>query len=349
MAVGENAVMSFPSYVGIGRESTYGTYVTGTAGIDFMSCSLKTMKENKVIEEISNYRVYASTIGLGKVVEGDIEIAFDPLNTAACYLLQNAMGGAAITSATATGETAGGAAFTHTVVLGDFTSAVASLSANVRKGDGSGGKVFEYSGLRVNEFSMTAEQDEPLKMSFSLIGKDSSITSNDIASTIGVINTTPLSFSSGRLSIESTFASLTSSSFWHVTNVEFSIGNNLKADADSRRIGSDVLSVLPPGIADMQISFGLRFDTTTAYSAMLNGTNYALELEFLGDTLTGSAIRRGIKFQFPKIIFAEAQDPEIGGPDEILKTEVKALVLRDTSSATGYAVRALVTNLAASV
>jgi hypothetical protein len=348
MAVGQNAQMSFPSYIGFARESTYGTYVTGTAGIDFMSCSLKTVKENKVIEEISNYRMFADSIGIGKKVEGELEIAFDPKSTAACYLLQNALGGAAVTSATATGETAGGLAFTHTMVLGDFTSSVASLSANLRKGD-SAGKVFEFSGLRINECSIVAEQDEPIKMSFGLIGKDSTITSNDISSTIGVLNTVPLSFANGRLSIESALASLTTTSFWHVTNIEMTIKNNLKADADSRRIGSDVLQVLPPGICEVEVNFGVRFDTTTAYAAMLAGTNFALEVEFLGDTLTTSIIRQGLKIQFPKIVLAEAADPEIGGPDEILKTEVRAIALRDTSSATGYAFKAYVTNAASSI
>lgn len=349
MAVGQGVQVSFPSYLGLARESTYGTYVTGTAGVDFMSCTLKTMKENKVIEEISNYRVYSDTIGLGKKVEGDIELAYDPKNVASNYLLQNALGGAAVTSATATGETAGGTAFTHTMVLGDFTSSVASLSANVRKGDGSGGKVFEFSGLRVNEFELTAEMDAPVKMKFGLIGKDSTITSNDIASTIGVINTQPLSFVAGRLSIEGTFNSLTSASFWHVTDISIAIKNNLKSDADSRRIGSDVLSVLPPGICDIEISFGLRFDTTTAYSAMLAGTQFALEAEFLGDTLTTSSIRQGLKFQFPKIVLTEATDPEIGGPDEILKMSVKAVALRDTSTTTGFAIKALVTNATSSI
>ncbi len=348
MAVGASSQQSFPSYLGLARESTFGTYVTGTAGIDFMSCGLKLMKENKVIEEISNYRMFADTIGLGKKVEGDIEVAFDPRNTAACYLLQNAMGGAAVTSATATGETAGGSAFTHTFTLGDFTSSVASLSANVRKGDANG-QVFEYSGLRVNECTFTAEQDEPLKMSCSLIGKDATLSTNDISSTIGVLNTIPLSFVSGRLSVESSFASLTSSSYWHVTNLEIAIKNNLKADADSRRIGSDTLDVLPPGICSVELNFGIRFDTTTAYDAMVAGTKYALEAEFLGDTLTTSIIRQGLKFQFPKVVFAEASDPEIGGPDEILKVDVRAIALRDTTTSTGYAFRALLTNAAASV
>lgn len=349
MAVGQGAIVSFPSYLAVARETTYGTYVTATTGLEFISCSLKTIKTNKIIEEITTSRVMNDTIGLGKTIEGDIEHYFDPKSTAACYLLQNALGGAAVTSATATGETAGGSAFTHTFTLGDFSATHGSLSFNVRKGDATSAKIFEFKGMRVNEMALAAEIDEPLKITYSMVGKDSSLTTNDVSSSIGTLAETPLSFVNGRLSIEGTFASLTSTSFWHVQNIEFTLSNNLKSDEASRRIGSDTLDVLPPGVANMEIKFTIRFDTNTAYNYMLNGTQVAGEFEFLGDTLTTSVVRQGLKMQFPKLVVTEAADPEISGPDEVLTQEVTAVVLRDVSSASGYAVRALVTNRAASI
>lgn len=348
MAVGQNAILSFLSYCGLARETTFGTYVTGTAGLEFVSNSMKTTKENKVIEEISTYRVFNKTIGLGKVVDGDLEFYYDPRNTASAYILQNALGGAAITSATATGETAGGSAITHTFTLGNFDATHGSLSMNVRKGDSASAKIFEFSGLRVNEFKITSELDEPVMAVASFMGKDSTMTANDVSTAIGTLNQIPLTFVSGRLSIESTFGSLTSSSFWHVQSVEMAINNNLKSDESARRIGSDVLQVLPPGVAAITMNVTLRFDTTTAYNAMLNNTQLAAEFEFLGDTLATSAIRRGLKMQFPKVIVTEAADPEIGGPDEVLTQDVTLVALRDVSSAGGYAIRAMVTNDTAS-
>jgi hypothetical protein len=323
--------------------------MTATCGLEFISCSLKNLKTNRVIEEITSSRVMNDTIGLGRTIEGDLEHYFDPRSTAACYMLQNGLGGAAVTSATATGETAGGTAFTHVFTLGDFSATHGSLSFNVRKGDATSAKIFEYKGLRVNELALTSEIDEPLKMTYSLIGKDASLTTNDVSSSIGTLSQTPLSFVNGRLSLEGTFASLTSTSFWHVQNIEFTLANNLKADESSRRIGSDTLDVLPPGVASMELKFTIRFDTNTAYNYMLNGTQIAGEFEFLGDTLATSIIRQGLKMQFPKLVVTEAADPEISGPDEILTQEVTAVVLRDVSSAGGYAVRALVTNNASSI
>ena len=344
MAIGQGALMSHFSYIGIGRETTYGTGVTCTAGLNFLSASLKTTKELKVLEEIQNSRTNSNFISLGKKIEGDIEFYFSPVNAASNYLLHNAFGGGSISSATATGETIGGAAMTHTVVVNNFDGTFASLSINHRKGDSTTGKIFEYSGVRVNEFNFSAAYEEPLIASASLIGKDSTITTNDISSVVGVYTQNPLSFVNGRLSFESSEASLTSTSFWHVQKFDFKITNDLKADASSRRIGSDVLSVLPAGMAKFELSCELRFDTTTSFDAMISGTKFAGEFEFLGDTMTGSKHREGIKITMANLRVMDAGDPEIGGPGEPLKSNVTFAVLRDGTSATGYAVKAFVTN-----
>lgn len=343
MGVGSSAVYSGESYLGVGRETTYGTGVTATAGIDFVSSSLKTVKDAKILMQVERKRTMSKQISLGKVVEGEVAFNFTPDLTATGFLLQNAFGGT-ITSATATGETAGGGAFTHTIVEGVMGSGYPSLSMNERKGPGTGGKVFKYNGGRVNTLDLIAELDEPLKMNVGMIFKDSTQVSDDIESAVMTATSwEPLSFVNGRFSVETSFASLTSTSFWEVQKVNFKLNNNLKKDANSRRIGSDVLSVLPVGVQSYELSCQIRFDTTTAFDAMINATKLAAEFEFLGTTYTSSAIRRGLKLQFQKVYVKDAGDPEISGPDDHLISTVVFNVLRD-ESASGYAVRALLTN-----
>jgi hypothetical protein len=208
--------------------------------------------------------------------------------------------------------------------------------------------VFQYNGARINELSFNAEIDEALKGSASLICFDATKTSNDLASIVSVTQNQPLSFVNGRVSVETSFASLTSTSFWHVQSVEFGLTNNLKSDASSRRIGSSVLNVLPPGMGEFNLSLEMRFDTTTAYDAMLANTQLSAEVEFIGTTLTGSKYARSLKFQWPKLIVMNAPPPEVSGPDGILTTKVEFAVLRDDSSSTGYPVRAIVRNLTSS-
>lgn len=345
---GDSSVEGFGSYLAVGRETAYGTQVTSTAFLDFKSSSLKVTLERKIIEEITTTRTYTKEMAGSKTVEGEIECLAYAENLAFNYLLQNALGGA-ITSATGTAETASGLSFEHTVLVGNMNGSYSSISINTRKGQATSGRVFEYFGLRVNEMNFTAEIDEPLMCSIGLIGKDCTQTSNDISANYSATSNEPLSFVNGRISIQAgLLASITTATIWHVQSCEFGISNNLKADAESRRIGSNTLDVLPPGIANINLSVTMRFNTTTAFAAMMAGTNYSATLEFQGTSLTGSSLTRMIKFDFPKLTIAEAGDPEISGPDEILTSQVTFNVLRDVSSAAGYALRAVVRNLTSS-
>lgn len=351
-APGDSALMGYGSYLGVVRETVYGTNVANTstnmAFLDFKSSGLKVTLERKIVEEISSGRTYSKDVPLSKTVEGEIECLAYAESLAFNYLLQNAFGGT-IVSATGTSETAGGLSFEHTVNLGNMDGSYTSLGINTRKGQSSGGKIFEYTGLRVNEMNFTAEIDEPLMCNFGLIGKDGTVTSNDVSAAYSSTSNEPLSFVNGRISIgQGLLASITTATVWHVQTVEFGLSNNLKSDSESRRIGSNTLDVLPPGIAQFSFNVTMRFNTTTAFDAMMAGTEFAAELEFLGSTLSGSSLKRMLKFQFPRLTIAEAGDPEIGGPDEILTSQVTFNVLRDVSSASGYAMRAIVRNTTSS-
>jgi hypothetical protein len=344
MSVGQGATTGDLSYIAVGREVTYGAAVTCTAGINFLSASLAAKKEVKILEEIQTSRTNSNYISLGKTIEGEIECYYSPVSLSCNYLMQNAFGGGPVSSATATGETAGGLGFTHVVSIANFDTTYSSLCINMRKGDASGGKVFEYSGIRVDEFSLSAEMDEALKATYSFIAKDVTSTSNDVSAALSTLSQKPLSFVSGRFSVENSPASLTSSSYWNVQKIEFKLSNNLNSDA--RRIGSDTIQVLPAGLAQFELTAGMRFDTTTAFQAMMSATRLSAEFEFLGETMTGSAIREGIKIILPYVVISDAGDPEVGGPNDVLMSDVSFKVLRDPTSA-GYAVKAYVTNLTA--
>jgi len=341
--IGEGSLFSGESYLALGRETVFGTGVTTTAGLEFLSAGIKTTKDSKILEQVSRNRTYDKRISLSKKIEGEVEFYYFPKLDSCNYILQNALGGA-ITSATATGESVGGTAFSHEIEVGSMDGTYKSLSINMRKGPATGGKVFEYSGGRINELGIVAEMEEALKMTAGLIVKDSSLTVNDVEAALTYTCAQPLVFTDGRFSAESTFASLTSSSYWHVQNIEFNLANNLKSENESRRIGSDTLDVLPVGIQSHEMTVSMRFDTTTAYDAMMEGTVLAAEFEFLGETITGSLIQEGLKLQFPKLYVKDAGDPEIGGPDETIVSEVTFDILRDCSSAAGYAIKAIVTN-----
>lgn len=348
MADGQNANTGFNSYLLIGRETTFKTYSTCTAGLDFMSFGMKMTRDMKVIESVSNKRTHADKISLGRSLEGDVEFHMAADSDASQYLLQNAFGGGVVSSASATGDTAGAGVMDHTYSVNSFDATYSSLCLNTRKGDATNGKVFEYCGVRVNELTLTAEVDEPVVCSASLIGVDGSVTSNSLTANLSSVGQSPMSYANTRFSVESTFAALTSTSYWHVQSIEWGISNSLKADSDSRRLGSDILDVMPPGVAQFTLNCSMRFDTLTAYNAMLNETQLAAQIFFQGPTLSGSTLRNQLTLNMPRIFILDAGDPEIGGPDEILKSEITFQVLRDDSSASGYACQAVVRNKTAS-
>lgn len=347
MAVGQTAQLAGLSYVAIGRETTLGTAVTCTADIECTNVGLRTTFDSKILPQIERNRTMSKRIQTVKMVQGPLDFYLAPELTATGYILQNAFAGT-VTSATATGETAGGAAMTHTFVTGNFDQTYKSLSANIRKGNSSIGEVFAYQGLRVNELSLQAELDDGIKVSVGLIGMDSTIGASSVESFLTSTAYDVCHFANGRFSIESTFGSLTSSSFWHAQSFNFKLSNNLKTGAEARRIGSATLSDVPYGIQSYELSATIRFDTSTAFDAMIAATELAGEIEFLGRTLTGSAVRQGLKIQFQKLQIKDAGDPEISGPDGILTSQVTFDVLRD-ESATGYAVRGLLTNAISSL
>ncbi len=346
LTLGADKIMALESYVGIGAESTWGTYATSTAQLLFESASLTKKRTSKVIEEIvsNSSRTYQSRVNLGIMVDGEISFNYRADCDACNLFLINGLGGA-VASATISAA----ASYLHTIDIGDMdfntnssSSTIKGLSLNMRKGDGNTGKVFEYHGLRVNELMFNAEIDETLKVNAGLIGKDSTQNSNDISANLTCPDENPLIFTDGRISVELTTTSLLTTASWHVQSAEWGITNNLKGDTESRRIGSETLDVLPPSVANLTLNVNMRFDTVTAYNAFMDGTKYSAEIEFTGATLAGSTLQRYVNFRMPKLYIREGAEPEIGGPDEILTTNIVFDVLCDSCS--GYSMQAKVQN-----
>lgn len=353
MSLGANAMVGYPSYLLIGREATFKTYLTCTSQLNFTQAKFHMEKDSKTIAEITTKRTFAQRVGLGRKLDGDLSFVMASDNDACQYLLQNAFGGGAtganITSATAAGDTVGAGVFEHVYSVGNFDASFTSLCLNHRKGDTSLGKVWEYCGMRVDTFSLKAKLDDVLMAQVKMVGVDASVTTNDLSGIItNVVTQTPLSFVGMRFSVEGTFNSLTTTNFWHVQSIDFSMKNGIKSDASTRRIGSDVPEVLPAGIMQPTLKVSMRFDDLTAYNAMMAQTQLSAQIAFMGDTIPGSALQQMIRLDFPKVFIKNAGDPEVGGPDQIIKSDVEFEILRDITTTTGYALKATVRNKTAS-
>src|SRR5689334_10603160 len=113
MAVGDSALLNGLSYLGVGRETALGAFNTLLAGLDFISSSIKTQKDSKILDQVERSRTLSKRVHLSKQIGGEVSWYFRPMETADCFFIHNAFGGAAVASATVTGETVGGGGKDH--------------------------------------------------------------------------------------------------------------------------------------------------------------------------------------------------------------------------------------------
>lgn len=346
MSNGSLANVGYASYLMVEREKTFKTYNCSTTSkpLAFTKAKFIVEKDSKNLDEISSQRTLANRVGLGKKVSGDVSFYMAADSDACQYLLQNAMGGGVsggtIISATAAGDTVGAGVFEHVVSIANFDLTYSSLCFNHRKGDGTNGKIWAYQGFRIDGFSLKAKLDDSLMADVKMLGSDATVGAADLSASISNSNAqTPLDFVGMSFSVDGSLGSITAASFWHVQSIDFGITNKLKADASSRAIGSDVVEVLSPGLCSQTLKVEMRFDDLTAYNAMLAQTQMAAQLKFLGSTITGSKLQQMIQVDLPKVFIKNAGDPEVGGPDDVLKCSVEFDILRDISTTTGYAMK----------
>jgi hypothetical protein len=318
---GANAKSALFSYVAVGKETTYGTYASATTAIEALSCSFKTERKSEKLEQLYKNRGYVKRVLLDKNVAGSLDMFLHPDESA--LVLANALGGAVV-------STASGTAYNHSMSAGNYdtTTAILSLSFNVRKGDE---HVQRFMGGKVNTLKISGQVGEVIKMSADIIFKDSTTLADDISTALSVTAIAPYTFIDGVFRYTNAEASLTSTVEEKIQGFELTINNNLKPE-EGRELGSMVLSVLPATRRSIELKITQRFDTTTTLDRHLSATIGAAELFFTGESITAEHGYE-MRFRFPKL-YQNSADPELGGPEDILKSEISYDVMVDSPNTT---------------
>jgi len=324
MAVGDNYKEGLDSYVSIAKETTFGTYVTGTAAYEALSSSINMSRNSQKIEGMFKNRGSLKRVLLDKNTAGTIEGELYP--DEGTLLIINAMGGG-ITTASLSASS-----FTHSVAAGamDITSGAMSLSVTERKGDS---HMFAYVGGRVNSLKISGSVGETIKMSADLIFKDGTTSANDVATSLSVSAQLPYTFVDGSYRYGGAEDSLTVAAVEKIQSFELTINNNLKPE-DGRALGSAVPSVIPVASRSVELSITQRFDTTTAIDRHLSATVGSVQIRFDGSTIGADAAVYSMVFTMPKVYQNSGGDPEIGGRDETLKVESSYDVIVDDPNTT---------------
>lgn len=303
--------------LGLAAETTWGTAVTPTRFIEFLSESLSKSPEwteGAGLRAGQRYKRASRSIQTRSSVSGDIE--FEYASKGMGLLWKHALG-AAITAPTALTAPAYEAIFTP----GDFRNLGLTVQVGRPEPNSATVKPFTYTGCKVVswEFKITEKDLPTLTLSFD--GRDE-LRVTPLATPSYVTGSNVFPFSGGYLKLGGTAATatgkttitggvqataiiteLTISGETPMATERFGIGN---AGLKAQQIENDIPSVTG--------SLKAEFNDTELYTPFLNGTPTPVEIGLIGGVIGASASNELISFTMPACKFKSAS-PQVGGPD----------------------------------
>lgn len=331
MAVGSDAKPVLPGYVAIGREATWGTYASATSAVEAISFGIMTEIESEKLDTIGMNRGFSKRVMLNKVVGGDLETYLHPVESV--LLIANAMAGPLVS----TQVTTSAAIYAHSISAGNYdtTTCVLGVSFNARKGQS---HVWRYNGGRVNSLKISGQVGEPVKCTFEMVFKDSSLGTDDIATTLSVSSILPMTFVNGFFSYSDTEANAaTTTAREPIQSFELELNNNLATDEVAREMGTNLIMVLPATRRDINLTINQRFDTTTAYNRFLSATIGAAQLFFQNsvhlNSGTAASLFPEITIRLPKL-YQNTNEPVMDSAGDVLSSEFTYDVVVDNPSTT---------------
>lgn len=325
MAVGSDAKVAVRSYVALGKESIFSTYASATTAVEAISCSFRTDIESVKLDQIGASRGFSHRVTLGKTVGGSLEQFLHPQESV--LLIANALGGPLVSSSISGG-------FAHSITAGNYdtTTAINSLSFNIRKGES---HVWRLLGGRVNSLKISGEVGSPIQASYEIVFRDSTQLSDDIVAILSISSVNPFTFVQGQFRYSSSeTAAATSGAAEPIQSFELTINNNIVTDEAARSLGTITVDVLPPTRREVEFTVNNRFDTTTTWTRFIQATQGSVELYFQGQGISGSAAPfYDMTIRLPKV-YNVTGDTEIGGADEVLTSEITYDVILDSPGPT---------------
>jgi hypothetical protein len=263
MSVGDGARCGYRSFVGIGRETTWGTKKTSTSFLEFLSESMEKKNDAELLKSLNTSRGATHHVLKNEVIGGAIEtyMNLDSDAVVSCFL--QAMGGTCT-------SVASGTAYHHTIAQGVMTSTTQGLTIQKRVGEVAA-DIFDYVGCRGGSWSIKADPGMPNTCKFDFVGKYGTTSSDSLTAadglTVVLTEVNPadwkgVTYKVGNyVSMTSVLASGTTEV---ITGLEINYDNGLVSDDSARNIGSAQLGVLPPSENKITIKVSQRYDTSTA-------------------------------------------------------------------------------------
>lgn len=301
--------LGYESFLGVAKETTWGTPVTASSFMEYGSESLVKREEGKLLEAIGSTGRNPQKRYLGNtIVEGTVEAPLDVFADSCMLLVCNAIGG----SITSSGDATDG--YNHAVAQGAMESGASSLTLTKRIGGST--DLFQFSGCRVNTLNIKGEVGTPeIMMTAEIIGKDGTISTDTL--TVALSAEDPLLWDRVTYEVADTTTSFDGSTNSETIQAfEITYNNNLDAGDACRELGSKTLGILPPVKASCMIKVTQRYDSSTAYSRAFNETPMAIRISLDTGITVGTAGTTGsMMITVPKMeMETDTVIPETGDP-----------------------------------
>jgi hypothetical protein len=297
--------------LGIGVETTYGTAASSISRFyEFNEESLAL-----TIERIESAGLRAGQRVLRadrytpgqKAVEGTV--AFDVTSENFGLLFEHALG-------TVNTTTLSGSAKQHQCILADPYSKSLTLEVG-RPGNDGTVRAYQYTGAKVQSFTLSSSVNELLQAEFSFVGKDE-VTGGSLATASYPSSQELLSFAGATISVAGSSYSCR----------EVSLEANFGLNAERYVLGSQTINA-PVAAAMTEITGNLTAELVdlTAYNRIVNNTQTSLTMKWEGTAITGT-YKRAITVTMPAVRF-DGNTPAVAGP-EIVDQELTYKVLAPT-------------------
>jgi hypothetical protein len=220
------------------------------------------------------------------------------------------------------------APYTHTFKIGDLPIGM-TIEKQFTELDTA--KYFQYTGCRVNSFSLRCTTEGMIECSVGLMGKKEIVSGESFDSTATDLGHTP--FDAMDATIREGGSELAI-----VTEIEMSLENNL--DGGNYVIDRTGLRrSIPAGTVRVSGRVRAVFENTTLYDKAINNTETSLSIEFAKGTGTGaSAGNEKLTIYVPELLFSP-NAPVVSGPaGVVVELPFEGYYSNDSASSAMYAV-----------
>ena len=278
-------------FIGFGPETTWGTAVTPTRYIEFLSEGLKRNQSGVVSNGIQPSRgataYKRTTIAPG----GDISFEMSPEDVPT--LIYHALGGAATSSVT------GG--YSH--VLKPAISLPTGLTFEIDRDVA----YFIYEGCKINSLNMSFAPNEIITGSVGVLAENETGTMGASGNTATYSSAEP--FTGVQASV------LVDGAAQGVMAADFTVSNDIYEG--KYELGGNQRAALIEQKRSVTGKLNIEFDDLTLYDLFVAGTASTLSITLTSDQLITGSTYYSMTISFPKIVYT-GETPTMGGPGIIL-------------------------------